>query len=102
MVALRRGLAKDSAQAVAWWEKAALHGNVMAQVWMGTCLMKGEYGVPKNVNLAKYFMKGAAAQGDAEAAAHLKVLRACAACGRAATLLIPTPQTRPPLSEFST
>jgi len=65
-----------------WWEKGADCDNELSLLSLGTAYMNGECGRPKNTFIAKVYMKGAAKHGNAEAIELLKVIRACAACGR--------------------
>lgn len=73
-----KGVAKDPAQAVAWWRKAAEQGNATAQRRLGMSYIHGE-GTPKdstqnpflvsevNMKLGVEWLRKAAEQGDAEA-----------------------------------
>jgi TPR repeat protein len=76
-----KGVDQDSAQAVAWWEKGAASGHSGSQYCLGRCYMHGRHGLPKNTRRARSFLKAAAAQGDAKAIEHLKLLNACEWCG---------------------
>ena len=72
---------QNDALAVAWWEKAAVGGDVSSQCSLGLCHMLGKHGLSKNAVCAKIFMKAAAVRGDDLAIEALKDLNACAACG---------------------
>jgi TPR repeat protein len=50
---------------------------------LGKAYTYGGCGCSKNLFCAKIYMKGAAKQGQPDAIELLKVIRACAACGRA-------------------
>ena len=75
------GVEQDDAQAVAWWQKGAKGGDVYSQYNLGYCYMDNTHGLPKNARRARSFLKAAAAQGDANAIADLKLLNACESCG---------------------
>ncbi len=79
------GVAKDWAQAVHWYEKAALSGQVDAQVMLGECFINGN-GVTQDMAQAVHWYEKAAAAGNAGAQACLSELRVERAAGAAATL----------------
>jgi hypothetical protein len=77
------GVTQNDALAVQWWAKAVKGkavkgGHVFARYNLGMGYMHGKYGLPKNVELAKAFMKSAANRGCAEAKEALQVLGRCA------------------------
>ena len=76
-----RGLEQNDAMAVAWWEKSAAGGEPESQHSLGLCYMHGKHGLPKNAWRARSFLKAAAAQGDNDATADLKLLNTCESCG---------------------
>ncbi len=79
-----RGVEQNDALAMMWWEKGADCDEKLSLLYLGTAYMDGTCGCPKNTFIAKVYMKGAAKQGNAEAIVELlKVIRACAAGGRA-------------------
>ena len=69
------GVAKNLAQAAAWYRKAAETGYAEAQASLGFCYQKG-LGVPADLAEAKRWYTRAASQGDANAQALLKELSA--------------------------
>ena len=74
------GLEKNDARAVAWWRKAADQGLSGSQFLVGEAYGLGK-GVKKDLPLGKSYLELSAAQGLAEAAALLRELRKCVACG---------------------
>lgn len=63
----KTGFAPDGAQAVDWYERAALAGNAEAQRKLGLLLAAGAPGVPADPAKAKSWLQQAAAQNDADA-----------------------------------
>jgi uncharacterized protein len=59
-------LARDGAQAVAWYRKAADQGNAVAQTQLGRIYAHG-HGVPQDYSQALVWLRKAADQGDAHA-----------------------------------
>ena len=76
--ALGEGVKQNDTLAVAWWAKAVKGGHVISRYNLGVGYMYAKYGLPKNVKLAKAFMKSAANKGHAGAIKALKVLGTCA------------------------
>jgi len=72
-----KGVEQNDKMAVGWWAKAVKGGNVIARYNLGVGYMYGMYGLPKDVVLAKAFMKSAAKKGHADAAKQLKLLGRC-------------------------
>jgi hypothetical protein len=68
-----RGVAKDQAQAVAWYRKAAEQGNALAQELLATMYAKGS-GVAKDKVQAAAWYRKAAEQGNEAAKKKLKEL----------------------------
>ncbi|MDA8258986.1 MAG: tetratricopeptide repeat-containing serine protease family protein [Betaproteobacteria bacterium] len=68
-----KGVAKDPAQAVAWWRKAAEQGEANAQFNLGVMYYQGT-GVPKDAAQALAWYRKAAEQGDADAQNNLGVM----------------------------
>lgn len=64
------GVAKDPAQAAAWWRKAAEQGHADAQAGLGRMYYLGE-GVPKDATQAAAWFRKAAEQGSSDAQAAL-------------------------------
>ena len=60
------GVAKDEAEAVEWFRKAAKHNNTQAQNLLGTCYYNGEGVAKDDVEAVKWYRK-AAEQNDAAA-----------------------------------
>jgi TPR repeat protein len=67
------GVAKDDAEAVRWWEKAAEKGDLAAQVNLGIAYNFGT-GVPKNYAATARWWQKAAEQGNGGAQADLALL----------------------------
>ena len=65
-----RGVAKDEAEAVAWYRKAAVQGHAGAQFNLGVMLAQG-LGVAKDEAEAVAWFRKAAGQGHANAIAFL-------------------------------
>ena len=59
-------MAKDQAQALSWYRKAAEQGHASAQTQLGNCYYKGN-GVAKDQAQAVTWWRKAADQGDAQA-----------------------------------
>jgi hypothetical protein len=76
--ALGTGVGQNDALAVEWWAKAVQGGDVVSRYNIGAGYMHGVYGLPKDVERAKAFMKSAATRGCTEAIEALKVLGRCA------------------------
>jgi len=76
------GVGQNAAQAVAWWRKAADNGYEAAQFLVGKTYARGEGGMKKDLPMGKIYLELSAAQGDEDAAALLKELRECVACGK--------------------
>jgi TPR repeat protein len=76
-----RGVEQNLALAAEWGRKAADQGNSFAQFRVGTWNARGD-GVKKDLPLGKRYLELSAAQGFEEAAAVLKELRKCVACGK--------------------
>ncbi len=66
MYYLGKGVPKDAAKAMEWYQKAAAQGNVKAQAILGVIYAKGE-GVSEDSVLAYTWSNLAAAQGDKRA-----------------------------------
>ena len=73
MYAKGRGVAQDYVQAVKWFRKAALQGNVSAQYNLGLMYYKGQ-GVPQDYARALKWCRKAAKQGDASAQYNLGLM----------------------------
>jgi TPR repeat protein len=71
-----RGVAKDEAQAVAWYHKAADQGDASAQYHLGLRYADGLGGVPKDEAQAAVWYRKAADQGHAGAQNNLGALYA--------------------------
>jgi len=76
------GVAQNFAQAAEWGRKAADQGIAHAQHLVGKLYALGEVGVKKDLPLGKKYLELSAAQGNEDAAALLKELRKCVACGQ--------------------
>jgi TPR repeat protein len=61
-----RGVQKDEAEAVRWWQRAAARGEVNAQYGLGMALLRGR-GIARVDSLAYDWLAKAAAQGHVEA-----------------------------------
>jgi TPR repeat protein len=76
----------NNAQAAVWFSKAADQGDADSQFFVGQMYARGEVGVKKDLPLGKRYLELSAAQGccraSAAAAALLKELRKCVACGK--------------------
>ncbi len=68
-----RGVKKDFAEALRWYEKAAEQGHIGAQIDLGWFYQSGE-GVNKDINKAIDFYEKAAQQGNSQAQLNLGVL----------------------------
>ena len=68
-----RGVAKDDAEAVKWYRKAAEQGYASAQHNLGVCYADGE-GVEKDEDEAVKWLRRAAEQGESAAKEALKRL----------------------------
>ena len=66
-----QGVAKDEAESVRWYRKAAAQGNAAAQCNLGISYSNGQ-GVAKDEAEAVRWFRRAAAQGDADARAALE------------------------------
>ena len=76
------GLEQNLALAAEWGRKAADQGDRAAQFFVGDMYARGGMGVKKDLPLGKRYLELCAAQGKQEAAALLKELRKCVACGK--------------------
>ncbi|WP_294537982.1 hypothetical protein [uncultured Rhodoblastus sp.] len=70
-----RGVARDLAVAVSWFEKAAAQGLAQAQYRLGALYEKG-VGAPRDIAKARDFYQKAAAQGHVRAMHNLAVIEA--------------------------
>ncbi|WP_026379853.1 peptidoglycan-binding protein [Afifella pfennigii] len=75
-----RGVMRDAAEAVRWYEKAARTGLAPAQYRLGSIYEKGR-GVPKDIDRAFDWYEKAAAAGNVKAMHNLAVLHAEGAVG---------------------
>jgi len=75
MYAHGRGVAKDDAQAVEWYRKAAEQGEARAQTDLGVMYRDGR-GVPPNQPVALQWFRKAAQQGDQRAQTLLRSIEA--------------------------
>ena len=66
-----RGVAKDDAEAVKWWRKAAEQGVATCQNKLGVMYGNGRGGLPKDDQQAVEWYSRAAKQGDATAQGNL-------------------------------
>ena len=76
-----QGVEDSCALAAEWGCKAADQGNTGAQWLVGELFAHGAVGVEKDLPLGKKYLELSAAQGFGRAAALLKELRKCVACG---------------------
>ena len=65
---------KDMAMALRWWEKAALQGHALAQLSLGRLYAQGDE-LPRDTNMAAFWLNMAAAQGEQDAVALLDELK---------------------------
>ncbi len=69
-----QGIAKDQAQALAWFRKAAEQGLATAQVYLGWMYFHGT-GVAKDKAQTVAWFRKAAEQGNADAQSNLEKMR---------------------------
>jgi len=72
--AMGDGVAENDAEAVKWYEKAAVQGHVEAQFYLGTCYAYGN-GVQKNISKAAKWLTMAAEEHHQGARKALQRLR---------------------------
>jgi TPR repeat protein len=63
----REGRWKDPKQLIYWWTKAAEHGDVHAQLWLGAFYEQGQYGIERDYFQAFKWLSMAAKQGQPDA-----------------------------------
>lgn len=69
-----KGVTMDIRQTIKWWTRAASQGNADSQYNLGILYAEGEYGIRRNLKLAKYWWGKAARHGDAMAQYNLGTL----------------------------
>ena len=61
----RRGVSRDNARAIYWYQEAAERGNVEAQYWLGLKYERG-HDPPKDIDKALFWLRRAAAYDQSE------------------------------------
>jgi TPR repeat protein len=55
----RRGVSRDEAKAIYWYQEASERGNIQAQYWLGLKYESGD-GLPKDIDKALFWLRKAA------------------------------------------